>query len=399
MRILFLNHNVVRRGGTFHRAYQVARYLVRLGHSVTLLSISAHRVIGFSRERCDGVDIIHTPDWLWGVGRTGWDPFDTMSRCAYLTGQSWDVIHAWDCRPAVILPALWARHWSRRAGGKLLIDWADWWGRGGTQAERGDSVAKALYGPIETFFEEAFRARADGTTVASRALRERVVALGVSEDSVQALPGGCDTDSVRPIDRGEARAQLGIPSSEWVVGYLGALPIREADLLARTLVITRASIPRLRFLAIGVSIAGSNVPLSAMLRDIWGEWITHTGRIPFETVGLYLSACDAVILPMRRNISNAARWPSKINDYLSAGRAIVATPVGEVEQLLRLGVGVTADDNPQALAAALDFLHTHPDEGQRLGRQGRLLAEGELNWRRVTQRLAAFYDEIHGRND
>src|SRR5258708_4193778 len=73
MRILSLNHNVVRRGGTFFRAYHAARHLVRRGHTVTLLTISAERRWGFRREVSEGVEIIETPDALWGVGRSGWD--------------------------------------------------------------------------------------------------------------------------------------------------------------------------------------------------------------------------------------------------------------------------------------------------------------------------------------
>jgi len=105
MNILFLNHNVARRGGTFYRAYHFARHLVRRGHSVTLLTISPHRRWGFDLEECAGVKIVHIPDLLWGVGRSGWDPWDVVNRIGYLRGQAWDIIHAWDCRPVVILPA------------------------------------------------------------------------------------------------------------------------------------------------------------------------------------------------------------------------------------------------------------------------------------------------------
>ena len=123
LRILFLNHNIVRRGGTFYRAYHAARYLVRRGHTVTLLTISAERRWGFRREVSEGVEIIETPDLLWGVGRSGWDLWDAISRVMFLRGRQWDVVHAWDCRPAVILPALYARGQSREVSGKLFIDW------------------------------------------------------------------------------------------------------------------------------------------------------------------------------------------------------------------------------------------------------------------------------------
>jgi glycosyltransferase involved in cell wall biosynthesis len=395
IRILFLNHNVVRRGGTFYRAYHVARYLVQRGHAVTLLSISPHRRWGFQREISAGVEIIQTPDLLWGIGRTGWDPWDTVCRIAYLHNQHWDIVHAWDCRPAVILPALYARRRSRKYGCKLVIDWCDWWGRGGTQSDRPGRFAKMLYGPVETFFEESFRTRADGTTVASRALRDRAIALGVPDEPLMILPGGSDTETVRPVESPVARAQLGISASDWVVGYLGALPATEVDLLTSALTLARSDIQNLRFLAVGVSIAGSSLSLRAAIGERWGDWITEIERISFDQVGLYLSACDAVVLAMRCSVSNIARWPSKINDYLAAGRPIVATNVGEVERLFQHGVGRLAKDDARSLADGIVYLARHRAEAEQFGKQGRALAEGELNWSNLAKRLEEFYERVH----
>lgn len=167
-----LNHNTAFGGGTFFRAFHAGRYLARFGHTVTLLTISPRARWTVRRVERDGVTIVETPDLLWGVGRTGWDLFDTLVRLWLVRQAEVDVVHAWDCRPVVILPALLARRRLADKGGRLVIDWADWWGRGGTQAER-PGRAKHLYGRVETFFEEAFRTRADGTTVASLALARR----------------------------------------------------------------------------------------------------------------------------------------------------------------------------------------------------------------------------------
>lgn len=394
MRILFLNHNIARKGGTFYRSYHAGRFLARAGHAVTLLAISANSRARFTRETSEGVELVHSPDLLWGLGRTGWDPFDTLSRIGYLQGRRWDIVHAWDCRPVVILPALFARRSSRASGGKLVIDWCDWWGRGGTQAERPGRAAKVLYGPIETFFEEAFRTRADATTVASRALRERVVRLGVPAGSVMVLPGGSDTEAVRPHPRSEARARLGIDAGEWVVGYVGALPRKEGELLRDALAAARGLIPNLRFMAIGVTIAGTTLPLRSVLGDC-GDWLTDTGRIPFDQMGLYLSACDAVVLPMLRNVSNEARWPSKINDYMAAGRPVVATPVGEVEPLLARGIGIAVQPEARSIAQGLADLRRRPTEAEQCGRRGRALAEDEFNWTSVAARLEQLYEGVH----
>jgi len=393
MRLLFLNHNVIWSGGTFYRAYHAGRYLVRRGHSVTLLTISANKRWGFECEVSEGVEIIHTPDLLWGPGRSGWDPWDTINRVAYLRGKQWDIVHAWDCRPAVILPALYARRQSAEMQGKLVIDWADWWGRGGTQAERPGKLAKLLYAPVETFFEEAFRTTADGTTVASCALRERAIGLGVSADSVLLLPGGSDSETIQPIDRQSARAELSI-ANQWTVGCVGALTTKDAQLLAETLRIVRCQIPNLQFLAIGVSIAGSKLPFRATIQ-MEDDGVVETGRVPFHRIGSYLAACDALLLPLWNNLSNTARWPSRINDYLAAGRPIVATRVGEVGALLeKYAFGLATDSTAQALADGLATIYQNPVQAKAFGENARLLAKGDLNWVHLTEQLETFYLKI-----
>jgi glycosyltransferase involved in cell wall biosynthesis len=391
MRILYLNHNVVRKGGTFYRAFHTARYLARRGHDVTLLSIAAEQRTGFRYEREAGVTVIHTPDLLWGVGRTGWDPWDTLCRIGVLHPHQWDIVHAWDCRPVVILPALYARQRSRGVDGKLVIDWCDWWGRGGTQAERPGGLSKSLYAPVETFFEEAFRTQADATTVASRALRERALGLGVPAEPLLIMPGGSDTETIRPLDSARARASLNLPADAFIVGYMGALPRGEVDLLIEVLHRARYEIPQLSFLAIGVGVAGSSLSLREAVAERWADWMLETGRVPFGDVGTYLAACDALMLPMRDNVSNRARWPSKLNDYLAAGRPVVATLVGEVAALAHYRFGVFGDATSEALAGGIVRLASAPELAADYGANARALAEGALNWDTIVGQLEGLY--------
>lgn len=395
MHILYLNHNVAWRGGTFYRAYHAGRYLTRRGHSVTLLTISANKHWGFEREVSEGVEIIHTPDVLWGLGRSGWDPWDTLNRVSYLHNRQWDIIHAWDSRPVVILPALYARRQSRKVDGKLIMDWCDWWGRGGVQAERANKVAQLIYGPIETFFEEAFRTQADGTTVISGALRDRALKLGVSPDSLVNLPQGCDPDFIRPIQKQVARAQLGIPLDDFVVGYRGTITVKEVDLLMQTLVIAKSQIPRLRFFAGNVVVTSSTISFRQSADQYWGEWITETGRVPVDQLSLHLAVCDVFILPMTiKSVLNNAKWPSKINDFLAAGRPIVATQVSEVAALFKEDIGIVTDDDPRSLANALVQIAQNPVRTEYFGRQARALAEGKLNWMGIVEQLEAFYSRV-----
>ena len=133
MRLLMLNHNVAFGGGTFQRAFNLAKRLAPLGHQVTLLAIDPHARLRFSAVERGGVEVVGSPDLLSGIGRTGWDPWDVARRIGYVWRREYDLVYAFDSRPAVVAPAL---AYQRRHGVPLMMDWADWWGRGGAIGER-----------------------------------------------------------------------------------------------------------------------------------------------------------------------------------------------------------------------------------------------------------------------
>lgn len=393
MKILFLNHNVARRGGTFFRAYHVARHLVRLGHSVTLITISPDRRFGFQREESDGITLIHSPDLLWGTGRTGWDIWDTCWRIAFLHGKSWDIVHAWDCRPVVILPALYARYQSGDRS-QLVIDWCDWFGRGGTQAERPAGLVKTLYSPIETFFEERFRKFADGTTVISKLLAERAVSVGVPQSSIRLLRQGCEPEDAATItDRSRSRIRLQIASDHHLLLSVGALLQADATLLFAALRQLLPAQPICRFVLIGKH--GAKVPadISSM------EQFQDVGFVSEDRLRDYLQAADALLVPLADSLASRARWPSKVNPFLSAGRAVVITRVGDFPCWLereRAAKVVAAE--PQAIAEGVCELMNHPEQLAEYEKRGRQLAEQQLTWGGVVQELESFYKELHARS-
>src|SRR2546428_4380029 len=154
MHILMLNHNAARQG-TFLRCYHLARHLVQFGHSVTLLTTSPTRKWGITCHEEAGVEIVETPSLLRGGSRSGFDPWTVWQRCRYLRGRAFDVVHAFDSRPTGIHPALQSVRDNPRA--LFVMDWADWWGRGGSIRERSGELFDHTLGRLETYYEEAFR--------------------------------------------------------------------------------------------------------------------------------------------------------------------------------------------------------------------------------------------------
>jgi glycosyltransferase involved in cell wall biosynthesis len=379
MRFLFLNHNV-RGSGTYLRAFALARELVERGQEVTLVTTSAAARLSLQARETDGVEVVEAPDLFWGRARTGWDPWNTMRRQRALRGRSFDVIHAFDSRPAVIHPALAVQRWS---GAPLFMDWADWWGRGGWINDRSGWAVRTLFGAVETWYEEHFRTSAAGTTTISAALAQRAVRLGVPQETVLCLPNGCDPVRVRPRECARARARLGITKKQSILLHVGVLTIGDYALLRTAFELVRRRAPQARLILAGRTaiVVGS------------GPGVTVTGAVSEAVLHDWLAAADACVVPCRDTIGNAGRWPSKVNDYLAAGRAVVMPRVGDVGALIeRTGAGWATAATPESFAAGMLAAISDPAACAAAGARARAVAEQELAWSQLGERLLRFYE-------
>jgi glycosyltransferase involved in cell wall biosynthesis len=294
-------------------------------------------------------------------------------------------VHAFDCRPAVIFPALAAA----RAGAALFIDWADWWGRGGTIEERSGWAVRTFFGPIETWFEESFRTRAAGATVISTALRDRCIALGVPAHRVLHLPDGSRPPAGPRPDRMVARAALGVDGAPLLV-HVGTAHPGDAALLFDAFRSARAAEPALRLVLAGMfrGTAPADLVASGAVRV--------TGALEADTLQQWLAAADVCVIAMRDTIANRGRWPSKVNEYLAAGRATVMTDVSDLADRVRAaGAGRVAAPDAHALARALVETVRDGAGGVAAERSARALAE-TLAWDGLAGTLAGFYAEVLG---
>lgn len=381
MRLLFLNHNVAFQG-TFFRAHQLARELVRRGHEVDLVTTSRRARVRHRWRSIDGVSVLEAPDLLAGPGRSGWDPSNALRRVVALRGRGYDLVHAFDARPAVIGPALWVR---RRTGAPLVLDWADWWGRGGRIEERSGALVRTLVGPVETWFEESFRGRADACTVISRALEERLVGLGVTRERILRFPNGSDVRGIRPDSRAAARTRLGLDGEgRPLVVHLGVLTRTDAALLLGAFRQARARVPGLELVLVN-----PKCPLPET------EGVRRTGFVDFDELRAWLAAADLGVVALEDTIGNRGRWPGRVNDYLAAGRPVLMTRVGDAPGYLEgAGAGRAVGADPQALGGAMAEMARDPAALAAAGERARRLAETELAWPGIADGVEQLYWKI-----
>jgi glycosyltransferase involved in cell wall biosynthesis len=379
LRVLFVVHNPTRKGGAYYRGLNLAVPLVRRGHDATLMTIHRTERLRIVERELDGVKLVETPDLLWGVGRTGWDPWNTFRRTLWVRKRRFDVIHTVDTRPAVSLPAWFGR---KASGAAWVADWTDWWGRGGATEERKGWAVRRLVGPLELLFEEKPRPHADGTVVISRALGKRAETLGIPAEDILYLPPGADPQSIRDTTREAARSRLNLSPEGDYIGYLGNIYQRDADLLFATLLQLKATNAKL--IMVGDP--------ACTVRDDVRDRVTITGRLPFDEMLDYLSACDVLALPLSDTIANRGRWPSKVNEYVAVGRPTVACDVGDVADLLRDNrIGLLVKPDAADFAAKIDELLANPELAAAMGAQAREVARTTYSQDVIAEKLEDFY--------
>jgi glycosyltransferase involved in cell wall biosynthesis len=385
MRILMLVLNQVGKG-TYWRAFHLGRFLARKGHAVTLMATSRQKRLGIHVSQSHGITLVEAPDLFSGALRSGWDAWNVLNRINWLRKQSFDVIHAFESRPTVIYPALYLKN---RLKIPLVMDWADWFGRGGSVEERPNPLVRATLRPVETFFEEHYRIRANRTTVICSLLERKAIALGVPPETIVNLPNGADIENLRVLDVQDARQQVGLPNDAFTVGYVGSIFQRDAALMAAAFDDLTERLPQTRLVIAGYC----PLDLRPMVKK--PDCIIQTGYLELPMLNAYLAASNVFWLPLSDSDANRGRFPLKFTDYLALGRPIVATRVGDVASVIEeCRVGLISP--PEAVPFAEQTMRLVNDEGLRmeLGMASRHLAETRFNWDTITERLLAIYRSL-----
>ncbi|MGB2622497.1 MAG: glycosyltransferase [Candidatus Acidiferrum sp.] len=381
MQILALNFT--EKGvGTYLRAFYFCRELARAGHSVTLAAVSRtsrfrpeisykRDWIGESSEpRGPGpwIRLIEGPAWCNRLlPGTGWGPLDIWARTRELETSHYDAVFGFEYQPNVSWPVYLTQ---KRKHYAFYSDWCDWFG-GSSNRFRGWKMAHR----IDSYLEEKIRFRAQRVSVTSRVLQERAWSIGIPAEKVVYIPNGAPTDYIIPRKREEARGRFRLPEDVPILLAVSNGDMRREVRIFREVLRQR---PKAVFLMVG-SISKAALALAEQFGI--EERISRTGWVTDEEYPWVLACADVCICPLEDGLNDRARWPAKILDFLTAGRATVTNPVGEVEALFRESdVGVLAGPADEEFAGEIVALLCAPNRRRALGEIARKVMFEEWDW-------------------
>jgi glycosyltransferase involved in cell wall biosynthesis len=254
-----------------------------------------------------------------------------------------------------------------------------------------------LAGQLKTC-EDAVLDAAARIIVVSEVDRRELIKRGHASRRIVVNPNGVDSSRFARGGGGAARAALGLTDGQIVVGFLGSFgPWHGGPLLAEAFTRAAAEVAELRLLLIG---DGDERPRTEHLLAEGGvaDRALSVGSVAGGDVPRLLDACDILAASHVRLPGGVEFFgsPTKLFEYMAAGKAIAASRLGQIGEVLeheRTALLVEPGDAPD-LADALVRLARDPALRSRLGRAARAAAIERHGWSNNAERLIEAYLEL-----
>jgi glycosyltransferase involved in cell wall biosynthesis len=234
--------------------------------------------------------------------------------------------------------------------------------------------------------------------VVSEVERRNLEARGVPAAKIILNPNGVDAELFRPgIGGDQVRRELGINSGDVVAGFVGTFgPWHGVVELARAIKSIPADVP-VRFLIVGTGSLHAEVE-RILEAERESRRVIFTGGVEHRRVPALLDACDILIAPHvpLADGSDFFGSPTKIFEYMAMGKAIVASRLGQIGEVLRHEEAalLVEPGNVKDLASAILRVAESSELRARLGPNAREAAVQNHTWTHNARRVLQAYDSL-----
>jgi glycosyltransferase involved in cell wall biosynthesis len=247
-------------------------------------------------------------------------------------------------------------------------------------------------GLVDRTAAERIAQRVFGQASALVAVSDEVAAylrtMGANPRAIHVIPNG--------VDALRFPAELA-PAWHWpegepafTVGFVGTLkPWHGVPVLLEAFARFQARAPDARLLLVGDG--PEREALAARVRKLGLEAVCHfTGAVEAEKIPGLLVAMDIAVAPYPP-LDRFYFSPLKVYEYMAAGRAVIASRIGQLVRLIRHGENglLCEPGDTEELARQLARLHGDAGLRARLGAAARQTILGGHTWRHVAGRILA----------
>lgn len=384
-------------GGT--RSYEFARYLVKKGHTVTILTGSKMNNSLVSKKKkndeyIEGAHVIYlkTPYSNYMSSKKRFYSFVDFSLRATLFGtriKKYDLIFATSTPLTVAIPGIILSFLHRVP---MIFEVRDLWPEVPIQMGviKNPFIIKFL-----RFFENFTYRRAKHIIALSPGMAEVILTSGISKDKVTMIPNYCNLDFFKP---GKPNINnLGkLEYNNYVIAYCGA--ISDANNLELIIYaaekLQKASSPAI-FVIAG---DGKLKPKLEKLTEVKKlKNVIFLGKInKYEVVELYRKAVACLVLFKNLPVLST-NSPNKFFDAISTGKPIITNMGGWIGKLVKnYKIGFSLENNnPQAIVEVVEkLINMDKNQLEEMGQNARKLAKEKFNQEDMVEKLEKIFQKV-----
>lgn len=241
---------------------------------------------------------------------------------------------------------------------------------------------------------------ADRIVTVSQVLKRYYSERKISADKIFVIPNGVNTDRFNPeIESVTVRAKYGL-AGKTVLGFVGSFHHWHGITNLMNLILkTVRQNPGIAYLLVG------DGPLKPRLEDFvtsngLAETVTLTGYIAHDEVPNHVAAMDIVLAPYPQ-MEFFYFSPLKLFEYLSAGKTVVASRIGQISEIIQDGEnGVLYDpDDLNELFQKTTKLIVDENERARISFKARESVLQRFSWERNARQVARVLASACGSDD
>ncbi|HNB50460.1 MAG TPA: glycosyltransferase family 4 protein [Anaerolineales bacterium] len=234
--------------------------------------------------------------------------------------------------------------------------------------------------------------------VSEAAKQHLVSAWQVNPEKIVVMPNGVDIQLFKPENPDEElQTSLGLNGHQ-VISFVGGFqPWHGLEILVESFAQCLKEAPNTKLLLVGDGRAREQAEWAIRKFGV-ASHVIITGFVPQQKVPNYLSVSDMAVMPYPELPKELWFSPLKMYEYMSAGKAIVASRAGQIAEVIQDGVnGVLVEPgNVDDLARTMLRLLKNPEERHRLGATARQQAVESHSWEQYVRKLESVYYEALG---
>jgi glycosyltransferase involved in cell wall biosynthesis len=384
-------------GGTRH--HELARYLARRGHRVTVITSRVSYLTGTVVSPDDATDNemenvkvlrVYTIPALHKsfVHRVfAFLSFMAASFFAGLRVRQVDLV--WGTSPP-IFQGMTAWLLARLKGKPFLFEVRDLWP---TFAIAVGVLKNPLLIRLSLWLERFLYTHADRVMVNSPAYVTHVAGRGAHQ--VELVPNGADPEMFDPADRGKAFRAAHDLENKFAVLYAGAHGMsNDLEVVLEAASLLQKQAPDVQVVFLGDGKEKPNLQNRAEALRL--KNVLFLPPVPKSGMAAALAGADACIAILKPIEAYKTTYPNKVFDYMAAGRPVVLAIDGVIREVVEAaGGGIFAEPgNPAALAQAVCRLAVDPARARRMGLAGRQYLQEHFNRSLLAEKLSTLLEAM-----